>query len=140
MGAVTGIRTPGQQKAAFLSQMSDAQVTCRGAHRHRWPSDELSSKMKRVPRQMQVQAQREGGFEITEECMRDCGRMRRYITLSGGLFDLDTRYSYWSKKGTDWVTIPQDSDVDMTARDYKAELFERNAQLIRASARPAAAS
>lgn len=127
-------KTEAQVKAGYLAQMSDEQLQCRAGGRHRWPSDEITAKSGTVPRGLSAEVHK-GVYTITERCLRDCGRWRRFTTRSGGLFDLDTRYSYWSTEDIRWVTVPQDSGVSVTGRDCKGEIFQRALPLIRAAAR-----
>lgn len=133
------IRTPGEQKAAKLAEFSDAQLQCRAGGRHRWPSDEINPKASRLPEGMDVDITgRQGQYQITEECMRDCGRFRRYTTLAGGLFDRETRYSYWSREGNMAPVISQDAGYTITGRDCKGQLIENALPLLKAAARSAA--
>lgn len=127
------IKTPDQIKAEYLSRMSDEQLQCRAGRRHRWPSDEISSKARSLPKGLTAQVQK-GMYTITEECLRGCGRYRRFTTLSGGLFDLDTVYSYWSTEDNPWVVVSEDSGVEIIGREFKAEMFERALPLIKAAA------
>lgn len=130
---VRTIKSPDQIKSDYLSRMSDEQLQCRSGRRHRWPSDEIGSKARNLPKGITAQVQK-GMYTITEECMRGCGRYRRFTTLSGGMFDLDTVYAYWSTEDNPWVTVSQDSGVEISGRDCKAEMFVRALPLIKAAA------
>jgi hypothetical protein len=135
MAKVTHLRTDQQRKDAYLSEMSDEEIVCRAGHRHRFPTDELSPRAKKLPGQVSVTATR-GVYQIEEHCLRGCGRIRTFSSVNG-IFGLDTVYAYKQAAGTTHVTIPEDSGVTLTSRDYKSELFERSGMpaLLRAAAR-----
>jgi hypothetical protein len=100
--------------------------------RHRFPTDELDPKATAPPPGFNA-VLRKGVYTITEECLRGCGRIRKFSTRSGGLFDTDTVYEYTSKREGDWVTIPADDreELDIRPRTAKAVLFDRNTELLK---------
>jgi hypothetical protein len=133
---VRHIMSPQQRKANYLSRMSDEQLQCRAGHRHSFPSDHLSRKMRSLPKGMQVEV-RQGVYQIEEECERGCGRIRYYATRGGAIFDTDVVYQYKTSedKRRDWVTVPETEEFRITGRDCKGEMFDRVAPLIQAAAR-----
>jgi hypothetical protein len=132
---VQNIRTPRQRKDDIFNRISDEQLRCMAGGRHRFPSDELDPKSAEPPPGFHTEL-RKGVYTITEECLRDCGRIRKFSTRSGGLFDTDTVYQYSDKKGTEVVHIPQaDRDeLGIRPRDAKAVLFDRNLPMLRKAA------
>lgn len=137
---VRQIMTPEQRKAEYLNRMTDEQLQCRAGHRHRFPSDELSKRMRTLPSGMTVTVKK-SVYTIEEECMRDCGRIRYYATRSGAIFDTDVVYQYKTRedKRRDWVTVPDTEEFRITGRDCKGEMFDRVAPLLQAAARKSTA-
>lgn len=128
---VRRIRTQARRKEDALGAMSDGQVICRSMHRHDFPSDTLSPRSAKIPKGMSVTVAHDGGYQVTDTCTR-CGKKRTYTTLPGALFDMNTHYSY--RDPDDWVVIPEDADLGITGRDFKAEKHRRTADLLLRSA------
>jgi hypothetical protein len=133
---VQNIRTPRQRKDDIFNRISDEQLRCMAGGRHRFPSDELNPKSEEPPPGFSA-VLRKGVYSITEICMRDCGRQRKFSTRSGGLFDTDTVYQYSDVPGTEVVHIRQaDRDeLHIRPRDAKAVLFDRNLPMLKRAAR-----
>lgn len=126
------IRTPAQRRADIFGRISDEQLRCMAGGRHRFPSDELNPKSEDPPPGFSA-VLKKGVYTITEECLRGCGRVRKFSTRSGGLFDTDTVYEYTSKREGDWVTISADDrdELDIRPRTVKAVLFDRNTETLK---------
>lgn len=131
---ISQIRTPAQRKADIYSRISDEQLRCMAGGRHRFPSDELDPKSAEAPPGFQA-VLRKGMYTIDETCIRGCGRHRKFTTRSGGLFDTDTIYQYYTprEEQDSWVTIPADDreELHIRPRDAKAVLFDRNVAMLR---------
>jgi hypothetical protein len=120
----------------YFDQMTAAQHLC-GAYGHRWP--ELNPAKGTIPKGMHVgPIQRDGQFEVTEHCLRGCGKERRSVTLAEGFFDLGTQLRY--KNGPDWVTIPREvrNRTLVSQRVHRADLQEQARDVIVAAAKRAA--
>jgi hypothetical protein len=114
-----------KQAMDYLSEMSDEELACRAAHRHLFWSDEVALAAARaLPRQVRV-AKQKGVFQVEEECLRGCGRLRCW-TSRRGMFGPDTVYAYRTRAGVRRVVIPDTAPGHRpTPRDCKAEAFER---------------
>jgi hypothetical protein len=129
---VQNIRTPAQRRTDIFNRISDEQLRCMAGGRHRFPTDELDPKSTTPPPGFNA-VLRKGVYSITEECLRGCGRIRKFSTRSGGLFDTDTVYQYSSRREGDWVTINADDrdELDIRPRTVKAVLFDRNTETLK---------
>jgi hypothetical protein len=132
---VQNIRTPRQRTEDIFARMSDEQLRCMAGGRHRFPTDEMDPNSTEPPAGMHTEL-RKGVYSITEECLRGCGRIRKFSTRSGGLFDTDTVYQYSDKKGTEVVHISQDEreELGIRPRLAKAVLFDRNLPMLKRAA------
>jgi hypothetical protein len=132
MVKVTQIRTPEQQARDFLANLPDEQLGCM-SQRHPWPL--IDPRKRQLPNGISARPQHDGCYQIEETCP-NCGKVRWYTTLPGGVFDVNVIYRYRDPQG--WVT--KHDDVEATRRDYKAELFRRASEqltgLIRAADEP----
>jgi hypothetical protein len=129
---VQNIRTPAQRRTDIFNRITDEQLRCMAGGRHRFPTDELDPKADTPPPGFNA-VLRKGVYSITEECLRGCGRIRKFSTRSGGLFDTDTVYQYSSRREGDWVTITADDrdELDIRPRTVKAVLFDRNTETLK---------
>jgi len=124
----------------YLDRMTGAQQRC-GAYGHDWPEIDPDKDKGKLPKGMQAgPIQRDGSFEITENCLRGCGRQRWSVTLPQGYYDLDVQRRYKQRKGFDWVTIPKDvrNETLVSPRVFQADLQEQYRDVLVAAARRAA--
>ncbi len=119
MVKVTQIRTPEQQARDFLANLPDDQLECM-SQRHVWPVIDLHKTS--LPKGISAARQHDGCYQVRETCP-NCGKVRWYTTLPGGVFDVNAQYRYEDPQN--WVT--KHDDIEATRRDYKAELFRRAA-------------
>lgn len=122
---------------SYFGQMTDAQRMC-GAYGHRWP--ELNPSKSAIPRGMRVgPIQRDGQFEVIENCLRGCGKERRSVTRAG-LLDQSTQLRYRNNDPENWVVIPREVRGRTTVgkRVFRADLQEQARDVLVAAAQRAA--
>ena len=120
MVRITQIRTPEQLADAFFAKVDDRQLECM-TQRHQWPVINLRNRA--LPKGISATRQHDGCYQIRETCP-NCGKVRWYTTLPGGVFDVQVHYRYEDPQN--WTT--KHDDIELTRRDYKAELFRRAAE------------
>jgi hypothetical protein len=116
--------SPDQGKTQYLASLGEAQATCM-SQGHSWPKIRPG---KALPKGVDAVPQKLGAFQVRETCPV-CHTVRTWTTLPGGGFDMDVMYRY--EHPQDWVT--KDSDVDVTRRDIKADVWAQFGGALRSS-------
>jgi hypothetical protein len=98
----------------WIMHSDDVIIACRGQG-HSWPKIRPG----KLPRGMKAIPQHDGGYELVTTC-RDCGMVRRLITLPSGMIDMPAKYSYVQPDG---YKAPKGSKV--TRRECLAESWRR---------------
>jgi hypothetical protein len=100
-------------------------LACRG-DRHDWAPMVIKGGL--LPKGVSAIRQRDGSYELRQECRTGCGRYRRKRTLPGGRVPYGTPWGYAG--GIEGFS--EKPGMQMTRTDYKEALEDRITSAIRA--------
>lgn len=119
--------------AIRLAGIDDQIAACR-AWGHEWPSRRLRPG-RALPRGFVPRLGSDGYVEISETCLNECGKIRRWYLAPGGIFDLAVVRRYTDPKN--WKVVPRSTGI--TRRHMQGEVIRRvNEAIVDAAKREAA--